>query len=124
MPRGARPGNSAQGIADHLRHLGGQAGRSGDTLQRSARVNLMPGVELPPAIEATRDPRCDQGIHFLQRQDGVGAKRLAATVGSMEVTRVGGAKTAQQGIDLVGIPELEGRMAHEFAHAGRGAGQR
>ena len=68
-----------------------------------------------------RDATC--GLMACKFDDDIGGERVAAAVGGVEVARVGGAEGAHQGIDLVRIPEVEGRVLHQGAHARRGAVQ-
>ena len=77
-----------------------------NALQCAAGVALAFVVELLPAVEAARQARGNLRVAVVQVEDAVGEEGI--TLGGMEADQVG-SETAQQGVDLVRVGNVEGR---------------
>ena len=78
-------------------------------------------VELLPAVEAARQARGNLRVAVVQVEDAVGEEGIALR--GMEADQVG-AETAQQGVDLVRVAGVEGRMFGQRLDLGQASGRR
>ena len=92
-------------------------------MQRRLGMRLTRGVKATPAIEAACHACRHLGIESIQFDDAFGGEVIATTVGGMKAHMVAQAEAADQRVHLVGIAQVEGRMAAQALYLGQGLRQ-